>query len=235
VAQAEDLKVAFAQANKLYEESQFTEAVAAYQKLVDLGHVSAALYFNLGNAYFKSGQAGRAIAAYRRAEELTPRDPDLQANLQFVRRLANGGTPPKSVFWRRWLASLTLNEWAWLSAGIGWVWFLLLTVRQLWIKLRKRLARYTMVAGVGFAAVLACTALVFTDKTRTASGVVIVPEAVVRYGPLTESPQFYQLRDGAEVRVLDQDREWVQVIDPATRKGWLLREQVLTSLPARAP
>ena len=75
----------FDTANKLYEEGKFAEAAAAYESLVQSRQVSAALYFNLGNAWFKSGQIGRAIAAYRQAEQMTPRDPDLRANLQFAR------------------------------------------------------------------------------------------------------------------------------------------------------
>jgi len=225
-AQADDLNTAFAQANKLYDESKFVEAAGAYQKLIDTGQVSAALYFNLGNAWFKSGQTGRAIAAYRRAAELTPRDPDLQANLQFARRVANGGTPPKSAFWRRWLTTLTLDEWSWLAAGAGWLWLILLTAGQWRTGLRKALARFTTAAAIGFAVLLICVTAAFANPAQTTSAVVIVPSAIVRYGPLTESPRFYQLRDGAEVRVVDQDRDWLQVIDSARRKGWLQREQV---------
>ena len=75
----------FEAANKLYEEGKFAQAAAAYEQLIQSGRVSAPLYFNLGNAWFKSGQMGRAITAYRRAEQLAPRDPDVRANLQFAR------------------------------------------------------------------------------------------------------------------------------------------------------
>src|SRR6185436_11225451 len=84
-ARAEDVAVTFDGANKLYEQGKFVEAAAGYEKLVLGGQSSAPIYYNLGNAYFKSGQIGRAIRAYRQAERLTPRDPDLRANLQFAR------------------------------------------------------------------------------------------------------------------------------------------------------
>src|SRR5216684_4002582 len=61
---AEDLSSAFQSANKLYEENKFAEAASGYQKLTESGRASAALWFNLGNALFKSGQIGRAIVAY---------------------------------------------------------------------------------------------------------------------------------------------------------------------------
>src|SRR6266516_3657581 len=56
VARAADGMPAFEQANRLYEEEKFTEAAAAYQSMIGNGRVSSALYFNLGNALFKSGQ-----------------------------------------------------------------------------------------------------------------------------------------------------------------------------------
>src|SRR4051794_29504249 len=77
-ARAEDLAAAFDQANKLYEQGKFAEAAGAYEKLAQSTPASPALYFNLGNAWFKAGQSGRAIAAYRRAEILAPRDPNLR-------------------------------------------------------------------------------------------------------------------------------------------------------------
>jgi tetratricopeptide (TPR) repeat protein len=233
-AQAEDVTTAFQQANQLYDQGRFREAAEAYQRLIDGGHVAASLYYNLGNAWFKAGQLGRAVAAYRLAAELTPRDPDLQANLQFVRRLASGGSPPRTAFRRRLLATLTLDEWSWLAAGSGWLWFLLLAAGQWRVKLRKGLRRYTRIAGASFTLLLLLTAAAFADRTRTQWAIVVVPEASVHYGPLAESPEFYRLRDGAEVGVLDIDRDWLQVIDQGRRKGWLLRDQVLLLRPVAA-
>ena len=80
----------FDTANKLYAQSKFKEAATAYNQLIEEGSISPALYFNLGNAFFKSGQIGRAIGAYRQAEEMSPRDPDVRANLQFARNLVSG-------------------------------------------------------------------------------------------------------------------------------------------------
>src|ERR1041385_7273277 len=63
VARAQTPVSGFEAANKLYYEANFTNAAAAYEKLIQSGQGSPALYFNLGNAWFKSGQLGRAIAA----------------------------------------------------------------------------------------------------------------------------------------------------------------------------
>ncbi len=67
-------------------------------------------------------------------------------------------------------------------------------------------------------------------ETRfTPTAVVIAPEAKVRYGPFTESPLAFTVHDGAELRVLDQKDDWLQVTVGPRRIGWLRREQALLS------
>jgi Flp pilus assembly protein TadD len=91
-ATAADAATGFEAANRQYEKGDFAGAAKAYAALLDQGQHSSAVLFNLGNAHFKAGQLGAAIAAYRRAEALAPRDPDIRANLQFAREKVAGDT-----------------------------------------------------------------------------------------------------------------------------------------------
>ncbi len=94
----------FDAANKLYEEGKYADAANAYDKLLTNGTVSEAIYFNRGNAWFKAGQVGRAIASYRQARLLAPRDSALRANLQLGEDAARG----------------RLECIALIAGGIGW-------------------------------------------------------------------------------------------------------------------
>ena len=78
---ASDVATEFSAANKLYAEGKFAEAATAYETILQAGAQSPALLFNAGNAEFKAGHLGKAVAAYRRAELLAPRDAELRANL----------------------------------------------------------------------------------------------------------------------------------------------------------
>src|SRR5262245_116432 len=127
---ADDLAGDFDSANKLYAQGRFPEAAAAYEKLLQSGVSSPVIYFNLGNAFFKSGETGRAIAAFRQAGHLAPRDPDIQANLQFVRNQVQGPTH-QPTFVDRWLGRLTLNEWTVLASIAVWIWLLALIAVQI--------------------------------------------------------------------------------------------------------
>jgi tetratricopeptide (TPR) repeat protein len=219
----------FEQGNKLYEEGKYGEAVAAYEKLLNKGEVSPALYFNLGNALFKSGQPGRALVCYRRAEALSPRDPDIQANLQFLRKNINSSSVISG--WRHRLFKLSLNEWAAIAMGVVWLWFVLLIIRELKPDLRPALSGYTATTGVAGGVLTLCLGLILSDFFHNTPAVVVVPEAVIRRGPLEESQSFYTLRNGSEVSVLDQKNDWLQVIDQAKRIGWVKRNQVVIVNP----
>ena len=106
---AADVNADFSSANELYAKGKFADAAAAYEKILQTGGQSPALLFNYGNAEFKSGHLGQAIAAYRRAELLTPRDAELRANLAFVRNQVQGASRHESR-WQNWVNTLTLNE-----------------------------------------------------------------------------------------------------------------------------
>jgi len=227
LARADDVPSAFELANKLYEQGKFTEAAAAYEKLIASERVSPALYFNCGNALFKSGRIGRAILNYRLAEQLAPRDPDIRANLRFARNQVSGADAPSPTWWRRWIGHLTLNEWTVLAAVAVWLWFGLLALAQWRPALKKSLGGYTATVGVAAAFLSVCLAVIGYDRFEVKSAIVVASEAVVRYGPLDESNRHYTVRDGAELTILDAKGDWLEVIDHSRRIGWLRREQVL--------
>jgi tetratricopeptide (TPR) repeat protein len=227
-ATAEDATAAFDAANKLYAQGKFAEAASAYQNLVHGGTVSPALYFNLGNAFFKSSQAGRAIAAYRQAERLTPRDPDVRANLQFARNQVQSPTLRQNV-WERWLGTLNLNEWTGLSAAALWLTFGLLTVRELRPALARALRNWALLSGLSAACLLVCLALAWTSQSPHKTAIVTVKEATIRNGPFDESPGAFTAHDGAELRVLDRKDDWLQVTDGTRRVGWVKRDAALVS------
>ncbi len=218
-----EVESAFDTANKLYAENKFTDAVAAYEKLTATGTISPALYFNLGNAQFKAGQIGRAIAAYRQAEGIAPRDPDLSANLRFARNQVQGPTI-KSSAWQRWLGTLSVNEWTWLCVADLWITFALLIARQLKPALAPALRNWTWLAAGSTAILCVCLALAFSQIVGGKITIVTVTDATVRNSPLDQSPSTFTAHDGAELRVIDSKDDWLQVTDDTRRIGWLKRE-----------
>ena len=231
-ARAADVASTFDVANKLYEQRKFAEAATKYQEVLASGAATPIVYFNLGNAWFKAGQLGRAIAAYRQAQRLSPRNPDVRFNLQFVRKQVTGSELPSGPAWKYWLMNLTLNEWTIAAVAVLWVLFILLAIGELRPSLRPALRIWNAAFAITFVALAGLLAAAIHENQKVNAAVVVVPNTVVRYGPLEESQVFYQLRDGSELQVLDEkktaeNQSWLMVQDAARRTGWLKRDEVV--------
>jgi len=224
--QAQDESKAFSEANRLYEQQKYSEAAASYEKILQDGKISTELLFNLGNACFKAGQPGLAIVAYRRAEMLSPRDPDVQANLQLARESVHNGAPPKESIWSQLINRLTLNEWAILTAAVVWILFLLLAFGQWRPDWKKTVRGYVIACAVLSASLAVCLAFAVQQQLLTKKSVVIVQEAVVRRGPFEESQSAFTVRDGTELNVLDKKENWLQIADGKKGIGWIPEAQV---------
>jgi tetratricopeptide (TPR) repeat protein len=222
----EAIEPAFDSANKLYGQGKFTEAASAYEQILKSGRASTAVYFNLGNAFFKAGQIGRAICAYRQARGVAPRDPDVLANLQFARSQVQGPTL-SSAAWQRWLGGLSLNEWTLFAAVSLWAWLLTLMLPQWRPGLKPVLRGWTIALGILAAVLCACLGADYYRARIIQSAVVISHEAVVHQAPLAESPGPLKLNEGAEVRILDHKEDWVQVTTDPRRIGWVRRDELL--------
>jgi tetratricopeptide (TPR) repeat protein len=222
---AADVAANFSAANKLYAEGKFTDAANAYEKILPTGAASPALYFNYGNAEFKSGNLGRAIAAFHRAELLAPRDSEIRANLAFVRNQVQGATVRES-FWQNWLGNLSLNEWTIFSTIAFWLTFLLLAARQIRPALAAKLKSATWI----FAALTFFSGTILgvqaANHFSKQTAVIISAAATARSGPFDDAQNAFAARDGAELFVLDRRDDWVQVADGSGKIGWLQNKLV---------
>ncbi len=218
-------------ANHLYEEGQFARAAQAYQQLVDQGYVSSALFYNLGNAHYKQGDYGRAIANYRRAQRLDPRDPDIAANLALARAqtvdqfevMDNGGLLRQvGDAVQDWF---TVDELAMIALG-AWICFILLlllfgTARagSTWRKgLQYALVASAIVLAVG---VLALGSAIHVENSAS-EGVIVAKEVAVTSGPGAQYVTEFTLHNGAEVDLVEQRGNWVRLALPGGElEGWV--------------
>jgi hypothetical protein len=228
---------AFDAANKLYDAEKFGDAAVAYGKLLQSGQASSAIYFNLGNAFFRAGEIGRAILAYRHAEQLAPRDPDIRANLQFARNQVQG--PTRNVpGWQRALGKLNLNEWTWLASAAVWLCLLMLTMFQIRPTLKPFLRNYLVAMAAVTLCLCGCLVLVLQQTRFSPCAIVVGRDAAVHQGPLDESKTAFTAHDGAELQVIDQKDNWLEVRTDPQHFGWVNGEQALmlnqSAKPARS-
>ena len=222
---AADIAADFAAANKLYAQGKFADAATGYEKILATGAQSPALLFNCGNAEFKSGNPGKAIAAYRQAALLAPRDAEIRANLQFVRNQVQGSTIHEN-HWQTWLGQLTLNEWTLLATTAFWLTLVLLAARQIRPALGAKLKSATKLFAILTILSGAALGLQSSEHFSRQTAVVVLPEVTVRSGPFDEAQSAFTTRDGAELAVMDRHGDWLQVADGEGKIGWLAAKQV---------
>ncbi len=164
------------------------------------------------------GRLGKAIAAYRQAAQLSPRDAEIRANLDFVRNQVPGATV-RGNRWQNRVSVFTLNEGAMLTAVLFWLTFALLVARQVRPALVPKLQSLTRILAVLaiFSATLLC--LQAASHFSSATAVVVVDNVTARSGPFDDAQSAFTAHDGAELSILDRRDGWVQVADGVREKA----------------
>jgi tetratricopeptide (TPR) repeat protein len=225
-SQVDEIDARLAEAESFYEAGQYTEAANVYENLIAEDYKgSAALYFNLGNAYFESGQLGQALVSYLRAQRLNPRDGDIERNIVRVRANRVLFQRDEHALIDR-MSSMTVNSMRITElAGLGFVtwngFFVLLIIFAVDF-CRVRYWRQMLILLGAIACLLNSLlfARLYTDYQRPRA-VVTSLVANVYSGPSDEYLRLFDLHTATELRVLDQQNNWSKIILPDGRQGWV--------------
>ena len=94
--QAAEFDDIFVAATQAYDENRLPDAIQGWESLLHANQVLPEVLYNLGNARYRHGDLGQAIWAYRHAQRLAPRDPDIRANLNLAAQSAGITLPGSS-------------------------------------------------------------------------------------------------------------------------------------------
>ncbi len=216
-------------ANQLYETGHYSEAARIYQQLVDQDFADSSLFYNLGNAYYRTGDLGKSILNYQRASRLDPRDADIQANLSYVQQQtldqydAEANSPLEQL--TRVASSLfTLNEMSVLALALFWLLAALFIVyrHNRFTRLQKVL-RYALVLVLSIFILSAFTLgnRVYDESAHPVA--VVTAESVDVLGdPVEGGVSLFTLHSGAQVILLDARGQWAQLSLPGEQfQGWV--------------
>ena len=209
---------------------EFTRVAISYQEILDNGFTSGTVLYNQGNAWMQAGQRGRAIACYRQAKRLLPRDPYLDANLRLALSSSELSTnTPLLDYVFFWQQAVSFHEKAFLGT-------LLLAIALVFLLLGNANVRPVITRRIGVAA-LVLTSLVavsiardWLDIEQTTHGVVIASETTARKGA-SESYEtaFNQpLTEGTEFHVLSANDDWLNISVGDLGAGWVPRRDCTT-------
>jgi len=214
----------------LYEKGEFDQAIQSFESLVAAGVRSSAVYYNLGNSYFKLGHLGKAVVNYRRALVLSPRDEDIRANLDLVRSMVGMRDTTRSIG----LGALVEAPTRFLSPEEFQLGFYLtaylLAICFVWMLFTGGHVRKVMVKIVIIAAIVAVVFLAFerTSQARlnSQSEAVIIARCPLMSGPGNAFERIGELSEGVEVRLRARSGLWLEVELPTGEVGWV-RDQAV--------
>ncbi len=190
---------------------------------------SANALYNLGNAYARANQPALAILNYERARLLTPDDPDIDANLRFVRAAAHQPSPARS----RLEATVTYLSPT-LTAWLGVVGVLCLgtaLIGGLKTARPPALRRAGVVIGVLLIAWNVASAVVLWPAVHAA--VVVTAAAPVRVAPVPLGEPVFTLSLAETVQIAATFEDFVLVRTHAGKTGWAARTNVVPVEPDR--
>lgn len=230
-ARAAETPEEFQMANKFYEDKDYASAIRLYESVVNQGFESSAIYFNLGNAYFKSGDLGYATLYYMKAKRLSPGDEDIRQNLEFARQFARVQMEgvelnPINTLFSSLVGQYRLSFLAWVSSAFFVLLMLLLIVR--WglglvnpgIRAGLILALILVVVSSGL------TAFKYRQDYLTRRAVIVAEESPVLTGPSEQSDVELDGAPGLIVEILEESGNYYSVLFENKRRGWIKKELV---------
>ncbi len=216
-----------------YAKGNYQQAIKDYQELLKDG-VSAEIYYNLGNAYFRTDNLTQAIIAYERAHMLSPGDADIIYNLEFARSKTIDKIPVNSEMfyvtgYRSLVSMMSLDSWAMtgvISIIIALVLVLvyLFSTSIIWRKIG-------FFAGIFFFVVFLLSNLfAFQQKQAMDSkkgAIIISPTVSVKSTPSKTSTDAFVIHEGTRVNITDKTmKQWRSIQLGDGRKGWVLASQL---------
>jgi tetratricopeptide (TPR) repeat protein len=210
----------FAKANQQYAQGHFKEAIDDYEALVRSGQSSANLFYNLGNAYFRGGDFGRAILNYERALALERHHPEAAANLQIVRDEARA-LEIQQNWAEHYLQFASVNQYSITAAVAFWVGGFCIAGL---ILARRRSARLIALSILSFSVfTLALFAVYEIDRGSKGHALAIITgnDVQARLATADTSNSVLALPAGSEIKILSTRGDWIYAALPNGLRGWI--------------
>jgi tetratricopeptide (TPR) repeat protein len=223
----------FDKANLLYRSGNYKEAARSYETLLAGGYASSALYYNLGNAYYKLDNIPKAIINYERALKINPSDEDIAFNL----RLANINTvdkiePIPKLFYEQWWENFIskYNDENWSKLGIAALWLsfifgvIYLFGSSIFMKKTGFFISLQFIV-TGFF-LLSTAGIQHHRLTSNKSAVIIETSAYIKSSPDEKSTNLFMLHAGTRIDIIDELKGWKKIRIANGNVGWISDNEI---------
>lgn len=215
-------------ANQSYSSAEYDAAVMQYESVIQSGYESSALYFNLGNAYFKLNNIPAAILYYEKARQLDPTDENIRFNLALANsRIIDKMEPLPEFFLKTWWKSardlFSSDQWAkfGLAGFILALMAVMLFIISTSIQIRK-IAFWTGLFLLFFMSVSFLFSISsYREYSRKSSAIIFTPTVTVKSSPNETSVDLFVVHEGTKVQITDLVEGWSEVRLANGSVGWV--------------
>lgn len=215
-------------ANKYYQQGNYKLAIEGYKKILGQGFESGAAYYNLGNAYFKTGKLGYAIYSYEKGLKIEPNDEDLAYNL----KIANSRTVDKISqlpklfivsWWEGLVTSLNISGWSLVVVIVFWI--LLASIAVYLFSRRTRLQRLSFLSSsISLSVLIIAAVILFARLNREAAsdfGILLEQNYSVKVSPDIKSNDAFVIHEGIKFMIEDHVSDWSKIRLIDGKVGWI--------------
>lgn len=228
------------QADSAYSADNFVMAEALYLKALEAGGSSSTLFYNLGNAYYRQGNLGKAIVNYERALKLDPTNADARANLEFVNskitdKQIDSGSYMDSV-WEGTVGMFHADTWA-IVALVLFAIFLGAIAAYIFSS-AVAVKKASFFGGLVVFALTVCAVIVsFAAANRVNSdryAIILPPSSQLSTSPRearSHAEQAFLLHEGTKVEIIDSianpgEGMWYEVLVGHGERAWVKASEV---------
>jgi len=210
----------FAKANQAYAQGQFKVAISGYESLIRAGQSSANVFYDLGNAYFRTGDFGRAILNYERALALERHHPEATANLQIARDEAHA-LEIQPGWAERYLQFGSVNQYS-IAAAIAFWLGIFAVVGMVFARRRSSRRMLLFVCCLLMLAVALCAIYTLERGSKGAALAIVTGKDVqARLATADTANSVLALPAGSEIKILSTRGDWIYAALPNNLRGWI--------------
>ena len=225
---ANENKVILDSANAAYSKGDYFKAIKLYDSVLNNSTVAPEIYFNLGNAYYKTNNIGYAILNYERAKKLAPDDEDIIVNL----KLANQKTEDKieaapQLFLTTWKNGIVdlMSEKIWSELCIVLIVFSLILFAVYIFSANRSVKQIGFFGG----SILILTSIIiffiaqhkYELTKNSESAIITVPTVTVTGSPNEKGTKLFILHEGTKVNITEDEGDWTEIKIVNGNVGWV--------------
>ena len=223
----------FLKADAYYKKGDYQNAAVLYKELVDSGFAGTELYYNLGNAYYKSNKISDAILFYEKAKKISASDGDIENNLRLSnQRIVDKIQQPEPFFLAKWNDAVAnhFNSASWSAIMICFAWLTFISL-VIFFLVKSNKARKVILPLAFICTILTITSFAYTSyksysEDKKDYGIVFTPAINVLSGIDAGSEIKFILHEGTKVQITDEKNEWLKIKLPDGRDGWMFKKDL---------